>query len=54
MTQKLFCYVDETGQDTQGRLFVVSVVITDQERDLFRQTCEDIEQTSREESKTES
>ena len=47
MTQKLFCYIDETGQDTQGRLFVVSVVITDQERDQFRQTCEDIEQISR-------
>ena len=24
---KLYCYVDETGQDTQGRLFIVSVII---------------------------
>ncbi len=24
---KRYCYVDETGQDTQGHLFVVSVVI---------------------------
>lgn len=23
MTTKLYCYVDETGQDTQGRLFLV-------------------------------
>jgi hypothetical protein len=27
--QKLYCYVDETGQDTKGRLFLVSVVISD-------------------------
>lgn len=24
---KLYCYVDETGQDTQGHLFIVSVII---------------------------
>ncbi len=29
---KLYCYVDETGQDTKGKLFVVSVVITGKER----------------------
>ena len=33
MTQKFYCYVDETGQDTQGELFIVSVVIADQERE---------------------
>jgi len=25
--QKLYCYVDETGQDTKGRIFLVSVII---------------------------
>jgi len=28
--QKIYCFVDETGQDTKGRLFLVSVVITGQ------------------------
>jgi len=27
MRQKLYCYVDETGQDTRGKIFLVSVVI---------------------------
>jgi len=45
--QKFFCYVDETGQDTQGELFIVAVVIAGQERDQLRQACEDIERSSR-------
>lgn len=32
-TEKLYCYVDETGQDTKGRLFVVSVAVAKKERD---------------------
>ena len=43
MTQKLFCYVDETGQDTRGKLFIVSVVVTADERDGLRRLCEIIE-----------
>jgi len=31
--QKLYCYVDETGQDTKGKLFLVSVIITEPQRD---------------------
>lgn len=31
--QKLYCYVDETGQDTEGQIFVVSIVLTGKERD---------------------
>ncbi len=27
--RKLYCYVDETGQDTEGKIFIVSVVIPD-------------------------
>jgi len=45
--QKFFCYVDETGQDTRGELFIVAVVITGQERDQLRQACEDIVRSSR-------
>lgn len=26
---KLYCYVDETGQDTKGKLFIVSVVVVE-------------------------
>ena len=44
--QKFFCYVDETGQDTRGELFVVAVVIVGQERNQLRQACEDIERDS--------
>lgn len=35
--QKLYCYVDETGQDTQGALFVVSVAVTKEERQELRE-----------------
>jgi hypothetical protein len=41
--QKLYCYVDETGQDTEGNLFIVSVVIADHERDAVIELCEKIE-----------
>lgn len=44
--RKLFCYVDETGQDTRGDLFIVSVVITQNERDRLEQELERIEQES--------
>lgn len=46
MTHKLFCYVDETGQDTQGRLFVVAVVVTESEREALRQQCSTVERES--------
>lgn len=31
--EKLFCFVDETGQDTQGLLFIVVAVVTGGERE---------------------
>jgi len=31
--QKLYCYVDESGQDTEGEISFVSIVITGTERD---------------------
>lgn len=44
MPAKLYCYVDESGQDTQGDLFIVSVIVTDHERDKLIELCEQIEQ----------
>ncbi len=44
MTQKIYCYVDETGQDTHGDLFIVSVIVSDQERNQVIALCEKIEQ----------
>ncbi len=43
---KLYCYVDESGQDTQGRLFVVSVVVTGSERAHLQRLCAQIEDES--------
>ena len=44
--QKLYAYVDESGQDTAGRLFVVSVLLLAEERDALLQRLEDIETRS--------
>jgi hypothetical protein len=44
--QKFFCYIDETGPDTKGELFIVSVVIAAQDRDELLQVCETIEQAT--------
>lgn len=46
MKQKLYCYVDETGQDTKGDIFIVSIVVTGKERDKLLNLCEEIEQKS--------
>ena len=41
---KFYCYVDETGQDTAGRFFLVSVVLTDFiKRDVLEKQLEEIE-----------
>ncbi len=41
--QKLYCYVDETGQDTQGALFLVALVIVGQEREKLRKLLRSLE-----------
>lgn len=46
MTTKLYCYVDETGQDTQGRLFIAGVVLVGEEREAYRHLCEQAERES--------
>jgi hypothetical protein len=44
--QHLYCYVDETGQDTGGQFFVVSVVISDSRRAELIAALETIERRS--------
>ena len=44
---KLYTYVDETGQDTQGQLFVVSVIVIKVEREPLRQALQEVERSSR-------
>ena len=45
--QKLYAFVEETGQDTDGRLFVVTVVISDETYQLLEATCEEYERLSK-------
>jgi hypothetical protein len=47
MPSKIFCYVDESGQDTMGELFVVSVVITAETRDILSRKLEEVEARSK-------
>jgi len=44
--QKLYAYVDESGQDTKGALFVVSVVVLEEEREDITKELERIEKES--------
>jgi len=46
LKQKLYCYVDENGQDTKGDIFIVSIVVTGKERDELLDLCEEIEEKS--------
>lgn len=42
LPNRVYCYVDETGQDTEGEIFVVSVVIP-KNRDEVLEYVEDVE-----------
>jgi hypothetical protein len=44
--QNFYCYVDETGQDTLGQFFIVSVVVTESERDSLTAELDMIERLS--------
>ena len=44
---KLYCYVDETGQDPRSEVFVVVVVAVGEEREVIRQALKEIEFASR-------
>ena len=45
--EKLYAYVDETGQDTEGKFFLVAVIIVGNERDGLLTDLENIERQSR-------
>lgn len=45
--QKLYCYVDESGQDTLGKFFIVSVIITEVEREVLEKELEELEKFSK-------
>jgi hypothetical protein len=47
MPSKFYAYVDESGQDTQGQFFVVSVVILDADHETILQQLEAIETRSK-------
>jgi hypothetical protein len=49
--RKLYCYADESGQDTQAQpgrqqVFVVSIAIFDEKRDELEKVCQGYEQAS--------
>ena len=49
--QKLYCYVDESGQDTfahpgHTQIFVVATAVLDKDRDKLHQVCESYERAS--------
>ncbi len=44
--QKIYAFVDESGQETEGALFLVSVVVTDHEYERINETRIEIEERS--------
>jgi len=44
--KKLYAYVDESGQDTRGLVFVVSILIMENEREFIYKALEKIEMKS--------
>ena len=44
--KKLYCYVDETGQDTLGNMFIVVAIVVDDERDKILDSLEEAERKS--------
>lgn len=44
--QKLYCYVDENGVETKGRIFIVAVVVLDGDPEAVTVQCEELERLS--------
>ncbi len=44
--QKLYCYVDETGQDARSDVFIVAAVVSEKEQEILRCNLEKTEQES--------
>ncbi|MBM3209165.1 DUF3800 domain-containing protein [Candidatus Shapirobacteria bacterium] len=46
--QKLYCFVDETGQDTKGELFLVAIVLQEKSQiDLLEEQLEKLERITK-------
>lgn len=45
-SHKLYCYVDETGQDTKGRLYIVVAIISAEPKEELYEALERAEQSS--------
>jgi hypothetical protein len=45
--QKIYAFVDESGQETNGALFLVSVIVTGQEYESLNEILIEIEDRSR-------
>lgn len=41
--QKLYCYIDESGQDPKSEIFIVVTVVSDKEQSLFRNELVEVE-----------
>lgn len=41
--QKIYCYVDETGQDTKSEFFIVVAIVNDKDQNLLRRNLYEIE-----------
>lgn len=46
MVQKLYCYVDESGQDTIGKLFIIVSIVVDNEKEGILTSLEEAEKKS--------
>lgn len=47
MKEKLYCYVDETGQDTKGKLFIVVAIVVEKEREMLIERLEKVEKQTK-------
>jgi len=47
MTERLYAYLDESGQETEGRIFIVGAVVVGSDRDALLGQLEAIEALSR-------
>lgn len=45
--QKIYCYVDETGQDHKSEVFIVVTIVSDEDQDTLRKKLLDIEHSTR-------
>jgi len=45
--RKLYAYIDESGQNTKGRFFVVSILVLEEERELIQEKLRLVENVSK-------